>query len=215
MALNAVKVIYETIGTQHIVKKVEGSEVPNSELQAAVDAITGWDGYASIAAAQLTTYDKPNELLGLEAYQVASVWHVRAVVASTALKVAERRPAARRLLRESVFRAGWGIMFQLQTNNRAAQGILFLQKLLAVTAIDSVLSSDTNYSVLISELQIDIIDWVHRHAAETWPTQLGGNDLNWYRTDRTTNPNAWSPVQVAGVTVGTGWNSKHLIEELG
>lgn len=213
MALNAVKVIYETIGTQHVIKKVEGSEVPNSELQAAVDAITGWDGYASIAAAQLTSYDKPNELLGLEAYQVASVWHVRSVVANNAYKVAERRPAARRLLKQQVLRPGWGILFHLE-NDEATNGVNFLRKLLAVITVDSVLSSDTNYAILTSELEIDIIQWVHKHSAETWAVQLGAEDLNWYRTDQTTDTSNWQPVQVTGVSVAAGWIDKHLLEEL-
>lgn len=218
MALNAVKVIYETIGTQHIIKSVEGSEVPNSELQAAVDAIPGWDGYASVAAAQLTTYDKPNELLGLEAYQVASVWHVRAVVASSAYKVAERRPVLTANLRRQIEDVKWGLGIHFSASRTKSTG-LWLRKTAAVIALDTVLQNDTNYEYLLADTRLDATKWLVTHDEDTWPGNLGsgvGDDPalnnNWYRTD--TTGSSWTGVQITGVTVSATWHSKDLLEEL-
>lgn len=218
MALSSVKVIYETVGGQHIIKAVRGSEVADSELQAAVTAVTGWDGFATIAAAQLTTYDKQNELLGLEYYLNAGVPSVRVVVESAMYKIAERRPILEANLRRQISEVDWG-MGQQFSKTRADTTARWLQKTAAVIGLGVVLSDDTDYSYLLADTLIDATQWMIQHDADTWPGYLHSDtedetpvNVSWYRT--VTSGDAWTGTQVAGISVSPTWYTKDLLAEL-
>ena len=218
MALDSVKVIYETVGGQHVIKAVRGSEVPDSELQAAVDAVAGWDGFATIAAAQLTTYDKQNELLGLEYYLNAGVPSVRVVVPSSMFKIAERRPILQANLRRQIEEVNWGLGVHFSETRTDNVG-KWLQKTAAVIMLGTVLTDDTNYGYLLADTQLDATQWLVTHDVDTWPTYLHSNtedatpvNTNWYRTN--TNGDAWTGVQVSGISVSSTWYTKDLLAEL-
>ena len=218
MALDSVKVIYETVGSQNVIKAVRGSEVPDSELQAAVAAVAGWDGFATIAAAQLTTYDKRNALLGLEYYDDAGTSRVRAVVPSDAYKVAERRPVLTANLRRQIEEVQWGLGLHFSEARTRATG-MWLRKTAAVIALDAVVQSDTNYGYLLADTRLDATKWLVTHDTDTWPGYLGDGienrpalNTHWYRTDA--SGSSWTGVQVVGVSVSSGWHTKDLLAEL-
>lgn len=218
MALDSVKVIYETVGGQHVIKAVRGSEVPDSELQAAVDAVAGWDGFATIAAAQLTTYDKQNELLGLEYYLNAGVPSVRVVVPSAMFKIAERRPILQANLRRQIEEVNWGLGVHFSETRTDNVG-KWLQKTAAVIMLGTVLTDDTNYGYLLADTQIDATQWMIQHDADTWPGYLHSDtedetpvNVSWYRTIQTGD--AWTGTQVAGISVSASWHTKDLLAEL-
>lgn len=208
------RVAYSTVGGVHLVRAAyKSSAYTLAEVQAFATGTPGWAGAATIAKAQLTSYDSEVELVGQEYFDDAGTAKLRTPVTTSAYKVAERRVAARGLLKTQVLQPGWGILDKLD-NRRTDNAIGFFRKLLAVIALDTVLSSDTNYAILVAELRLDMIEWIHEHDRDTWTTHVGSTDNNWYRTDSTTNPQLWTPVQVTGVTLGSGWAGKHILQEL-
>lgn len=213
MALNAaIKVAYETVGGQHIIKAVWGAdEISDSAVQAAVDAVAGWDGFVTVAAAQLGDYDHLNDLLGLEVYQLASVWYVRSVVASAMYKIAERRPILQANLRRQIIETDWGMgsLFSADRTTRTAQ---WLRKTAAVIQLGVVLSDDTDYGYLLKDTLIDMTQWLIQHDEDTWPSHLDNTNVAWYRTVQ--SGNSWTGTQVAGISVSSSWHSKDLLEEL-
>ena len=209
--LNSVKVIYETVGSQNIIKAVRGSEVADSELQAAVDAVAGWDGFATIAAAQLTTYDKQNELLGLEYYLNAGVPSVRVVVPSAMFKIAERRPILQANLRRQIEEVNWGLGVHFSETRTDNVG-KWLRKTAAVIMLGVVLSDDTDYSYLLADTLIDATQWMIQHDEDTWPSYLDNANRHWYRTVQAGD--AWTGTQVAGISLAATWHTKDLLAEL-
>lgn len=207
-------IAYSTVGGQHLVRAAfKSGSYTLAEVQAFVTATPGWDGAATIDKAQLTTFDRESELVGTEYYDDSGTARVRVPIATNASKVAERRPVANGLLKTTVLQPGWGILDKLDSD-RTDNALGYLRKLLAVIALDTVLSSDTNYAILVTELRYDMIEWIHRHEKEVWAPLVGSTNNNWYRTDSTTNPQEWGATQVTGVTLGTGWHDKHILQEL-
>ena len=218
MALSSVKVIYETVGGQHIIKAVRGGEIPDSVIQAEVNAITGWTGFASIAAAQLTGYTKRNALLGLEYYDDAGTAKVRTVIPSALYKIADRRPILQSNLKKQIEQVNWGMGVHFNKDRTTNTG-KWLQKTAAVIMLGVVLSDDSDYAYLLADTQIDAMEWLVKHDTDTWPAQLHSNtedatpvNTNWYRTN--TAGDAWTGLQVTGISVTSDWHTKDLMEEL-